>query len=114
MTLESFRDFCLSLPGSEETFPFGPSTIVFKVGGKLYALADVDRFESINLKWPPEVNIDRREEYPESVRPGYHMSKAHWSTVEMDGRIQDRILKDWIRESYDIVAASLPKGKRPD
>lgn len=113
MTLDSFRTFCLDLPGSEETFPFDLNTMVFKVGGKMYALADVDRFESINLKWPPEVNIDRREEYPETVMPGYHMNKAHWSTVAMDGRIPDRVLKEWIRESYDIIVASLPKAKRP-
>lgn len=113
MTFDSFRDYCFSLPGAEETFPFDLNTLVFKVGGKMFALADVDRFESINLKWPPEVNIERREEYPDTVMPGYHMSKAHWSTVAMDGRLPDRILKEWIRESYDIIVASLPKTKRP-
>jgi len=112
MTLDSFRDYCLSLPGSEETFPFDLNTMVFKVGGKMYALADVDRFESINLKWPPEVNIERREEHPETVMPGYHMSKTHWSTVRMDGTLQDRTLKEWIRESYDIVVAAIPLKKR--
>lgn len=112
MTLDSFRAHCLSFDGVTESFPFGGDTLVFKVYGKMFALCDADLFESINLKWPPEVNIERREEYPETVIPGYHMSKVHWSTVQMDGAVQDRVLKEWIRESYDIVLASIPVKKR--
>ncbi len=113
MTFASFHEFCMGLPGTEETVPFDRTTLVFKVGGKMYALADVETFDSINLKWPPEANLERREEYPGTVNPGYHMSKVHWSTVKLDGRIPDRVLTAWIRESYELVKAGLPKTKRP-
>lgn len=112
MTLDTFRNFCIALDGVSESFPFGGDALVFKVYGKMFALCDADAFESVNLKWLPEVNIERREEYPESVIPGYHMNKTHWSTVVMDGTLQDRIVKEWTRESYEIVLASIPLKKR--
>ncbi len=113
MTLHTFRDFCLSLPGVTESFPFGGDALVFKVSGKIFTICDADHFVSINLKWTPEENINRREEYPDAVLPGFHMNKTHWSTVRMDGGIPDRILLEWTRESYDIIVASLPKSNRP-
>ena len=103
MTFAAYHEFCMSLPGTEETFPFDATTLVFKVGGKMYVLADVESFDSLNLKWPPEVNLERREEYPGSVLPGYHMSKVHWSTVKLDGRVPDRELMAWIRAAYEAA-----------
>lgn len=113
MTLDTFRTHCLSFDGVTESFPFGGDTLVFKVSGKIFTICDADHFVSINLKWTPEDNINRREEYPEAVSPGYHMNKTHWSTVLMDGGIPDRIVLEWTRESYDIIVASLPTSKRP-
>lgn len=54
MNLEKYRDFCLSLPGTTEAFPFGETTLVFNVMGKMFALLDIDGFESVNLKCDPE------------------------------------------------------------
>lgn len=111
MNIEQFRDFCLSLPATEETFPFDNVTLVFKVAGKMFALADVDLFTSINLKCDPEMAVELRERYP-AVQPGYHMSKVHWNTVEMDGSISDALLKEWIKNSYDLVVASMSRKHR--
>lgn len=111
MHIESFRNFCLSLPAVTEEFPFGINTIVFKVKGKMFALADVELFESINLKCDPEEAIELRERYP-GVLPGYHMNKKHWNTVMMDNSISDRLITEWIKKSYDLVVASLPKKDR--
>lgn len=108
MNIEEFRDYCLSLKAVREEFPFDDQTLVFKVKGKIFALADVDIFESINLKCDPEEAIELRERYP-AVRPGYHMSKVHWNTILMDGSIPDTQLKDWIRKSYGLVVKKLPK-----
>lgn len=111
MHIEAFREYCLSLPGTTEEFPFGEETLVFKVGGKMYALTDVDLFESINLKCNPEKAVELRERYP-AVQPGYHMNKKHWNTVLTDGSISDLLLQEWIKESYHLVIEGLPKKVR--
>lgn len=111
MNIEEFRDFCLSLKGTTEDFPFDEQALVFKVMGKMFALTHVDTFESVNLKCDPEKALELREQYPE-VLPGYHMSKKHWNTVLTHGEIPDPLLKQWTRDSYDLVVAGLPKKLR--
>lgn len=111
MNIESFRQYCLNFPDVTEEFPFGPETLVYKVKGKLFALTDLDLFESINLKCDPDEAIELRERYP-AVQPGYHMNKKHWNTVVMDHSIPDRLIKEWISNSYALVRASLPKSQR--
>lgn len=111
MDIESFRTYCLSFPDVTEEFPFGPETLVYKVKGKLFALTDIDHFESINLKCDPEKAIELRERY-DAVQPGYHMNKKHWNTIKMDPSIKDEWVRSWIKDSYDLVRASLPKSKR--
>ncbi len=111
MNIEEFRDFCLSLEGTTEDFPFDQETLVFKVMGKMFALTHVDSFESINLKCDPEKIPELREQYP-GVLPGYHMSKKHWNTILINGEIPDPLLKQWTRDSYDLVVAGLPKKLR--
>ena len=73
----------------------------------MFALADVTLFESINLKCDPEQAAELREQYP-AVQPGYHMNKKHWNTVLMDGSLPDKLVKNWIDNSYNLVVASLP------
>ena len=108
MNIEEFRDFCLSLREAREDFPFGADTLVYKVNGKMFALTNIDLFESINLKCEPEQAIDLRERYA-AVLPGYHMNKKHWNTVVMDQSIPDKLVKQWIRNSYDLVVSKLSK-----
>ncbi|MCA4898245.1 MAG: MmcQ/YjbR family DNA-binding protein [Bacteroidota bacterium] len=111
MNIEGFRKYCLSKKGVTEEFPFDNNTLVFKVMGKMFALTDVESFEGINLKCEPELAAQLREQYS-SVQPGYHMNKKHWNTVVMDGTIHDKLLRQWIDHSYELVAASLPKKDR--
>ena len=113
MNIESFRSFCLSKKGVTEEFPFDENTLVFKVMGKMFALTDLESFESINLKCDPEIVVQLREQYA-SVLPGYHMNKKHWITVLMDGSIADNLLNQWIDSSYRLVAASLSKSLKLD
>ena len=108
MNIEQFRDFCLALPGVTEEFPFGEETLVYKVMGKLFTLTNLDTFESINLKCDPEIAIELRERY-DGVSPGYHMNKKHWNTVDIHAGISDKLIYQWIRDSYDLVVDSLPK-----
>jgi len=97
----------------EEGMPFGNETLVFKVMGKLFALTNIETFASVNLKCDPEKAVELREQYP-SVIPGYHMNKKHWNTVLMDGTISDKLIKEWTKESYELVAASLTKKQKQE
>ena len=111
MNIEDYRSFCLSLPGTEEKFPFDEETLVFFVKGKMYSLVNVDTFDFINLKCDPERAIELREMY-DFVIPGYHMNKKHWNSIMMDGPIPDHLIREWTRHSYDLVVAKLPKKDR--
>lgn len=111
MTLETYRQYCLSKTGVEETTPFGPDVLVFKVGGKMFTLTDLSDFARISLKVDPEKGAELREQYP-AVQPAYHLNKKHWVMVIMDGSISDKLVKQWIDVSYALVVASLPRKDR--
>jgi predicted DNA-binding protein (MmcQ/YjbR family) len=102
----------LKKAGVTEEFPFGIDTLVFKVNGKMFALTDIESFESINLKSLPEDAAQLREQYP-AVQPGYHMNKKHWNTVIMNGSISDKLVKEWIDQSYDLVAKKASQKPKP-
>jgi len=112
MDLGSFREYCLSKPGATEDTPFGEDVLVFKVGGKVFALAPLDEVPAAaNLKCDPDLALELRDRY-EQVRPGYHMNKKHWNTVEIDSGIPDAELHKMIDHSYELVLRTLPKVKR--
>jgi len=77
----------------------------------MFALADVDLFESINLKCDPEEAVLLRESYP-AIQPGYHMNKKHWNTIEMDGSLNDTFVCSLIDHSYDLVVKGLTKTQK--
>ena len=108
MTFDNFRNFCLSFRGVTEETPFDERTLVYKGMGKMFALTDLHDFNAVNLKCDPDKALDLRERY-EAVTAGYHMNKKHWNTVAIGGDAPDSELYDWIRHSYDLVYASLPK-----
>lgn len=109
MTSTEIYEYCMSKKGAEETFPFDKSTLVFKVGGKMFGAVNVDEFQSINLKCDPEKSIELREEF-EDIRPGYHMNKKHWNTVNLQqSSLKDVLIKALIDHSYDLVYSKLPK-----
>lgn len=111
MHIEEYRDYCLSFPGVTEEFPFDSETLVFKVYGKMFALTGVENFSSINLKCDPEKAEELREKYA-AVKPGWHMNKKHWNTVLMDGSIPDTHVKEWIKDSYDLVLKGISLKNR--
>ena len=112
MNIESFREYCLKKPAATETTPFGPDDIVFKVGGKMFAIAALMEVPArVNLKCDPDLALELRDRY-EQVTPGYHMNKKHWNTVELSGGIPESEMRKMIGHSYDLVVQSLPKAKR--
>lgn len=112
MNLENFYEYCTSKKGVTESFPFDEDTLVFKVGGKMFSLANLSGFEngnpSANLKCNPEKALELRAEY-EDIQPGYHMSKIHWNTVNINKNVSDKLVFELINHSYELVFNSLTK-----
>jgi predicted DNA-binding protein (MmcQ/YjbR family) len=109
LTADELRERCLELPGTDEEFPFRPGLSVFKVSGKVFALVPLeDRPLRISLKCEPGLAEQLRDTYA-AIRPGYHLNKRHWNTVQVDGSLPDRLVLDMIEDSYDLVVAKLPK-----
>jgi predicted DNA-binding protein (MmcQ/YjbR family) len=112
MDLADFREYCLRKLDVTEGTPFGETVLVFKVAGKIFALAPLDEVPvTANLKCDPDLALEFRDRY-EQVRPGYHMNKKHWNTVEIDSGVPDAELRKMIDHSYELVVKSLPKAKR--
>ncbi len=111
MNIESLREYCLSKKEVTDGTPFGPDVLVFKVCNKMFALCDIQSFESINLKCEPEYAVELRERY-QGITPGYHMNKLHWNTVMLDGSVPWKLVMELIDHSYELVVSSLPKKVR--
>ena len=106
MDIEQLRDYCLSKPHTEEGFPFGPETLVFKINGKLYLLTSLNTPQlQFNVKCDPSLAEELREQYA-CVLPGFHMNKKHWNTIVVDGSVSINQLKEWINHSYELVSKS--------
>jgi predicted DNA-binding protein (MmcQ/YjbR family) len=112
MNLETFYEYCLSKKAVTEHFPFDEDTLVFKVGGKMFALSSLKQWEKqeplVNLKCDPERALELRANY-DAINEGYHMSKIHWNTVAINQDVPDAMLKALIDHSYDLIFKSLTK-----
>lgn len=109
MDIEFFRKYCLQLAGVEETQPFGPDTLVYKVMGKIFALTGLDDEEfMVNLKCDPERAVELREQFPGDIIPGFHMNKKHWNTINFEAGLSNNLLMELIRHSYELVVDGLP------
>lgn len=112
--IQDVRAACATLAGSQETFPFGATTLVFKVGGRMYALSDLAGDPvTLSLKVPPERGEALRASHS-AIVPGYHLNKRHWITVTLDGSVPDVLLRDLLRDSHALVLGSLTRARRAD
>jgi predicted DNA-binding protein (MmcQ/YjbR family) len=112
MDAEELRDYCLSLLGADEEFPFGPGTSVFKIAGKIFALSRLAEDPlRISLKCDPALAQELRDAHA-AVIPGYHLNKRHWNTVIIDGSLSDEMISDMVEDSYDLVVSKLPRVRR--
>lgn len=110
--IDGFRDYCLKKKSVTESLPFGPDHLVFKVRGKMFALVELEGIPATaNLKCDPDLALELRDRY-EAVRPGYHMNKKHWNTVEIGGEIPEVELRKMIDHSYELVVQGLSKTER--
>jgi len=112
MDLETIRKYCLDKKGTTESFPFGETTLVFKVSGKIFLLTGLDqRPLQFNVKCDPELAVELRETYS-AVIPAFHMNKKHWNTVLVNGQLSAKQIREMIDASYDLVVKSLPLKER--
>jgi len=110
MNIEEYRNYCLSKKGVTESFPFDEQTLVFKVMGKMFALSGLEHQPArANLKCDPERSVQLRAEYDGLINPGYHMSKIHWNTVELEMNLPNKLILELIDHSYDLVVKGLTK-----
>ncbi|AOW20501.1 MmcQ/YjbR family DNA-binding protein [Urechidicola croceus] len=113
MNIEEFRDYCLSKKGVTESFPFDDKTLVFKLMGKMFALVGLEKIPfAVNLKCDPERSIELREEYEGTIKPGFHMNKKHWNTVESNGKVSDKLFLELVDHSYDLIFNNLSKQNK--
>ena len=109
---KALRALCLGFPGSNETFPFGPRTSVFKVEGKIFALAPLGATQlTVSLKGEPLLAEQLREAHA-AIAAGYHLNKRHWNTVDLDGSVPGDVLAEWIEDSYDLALSGLTRAQR--
>jgi predicted DNA-binding protein (MmcQ/YjbR family) len=112
MQLDEFYAYCTSLPGVEVSTPFGPEFLVFKVMGKMFAVAAPDDLPCrVNLKCEPERAVELRDKY-DAIKPGYHMNKKYWNTVMLEAGLPTALVRELTQHSYDLVVAALPKKTR--
>jgi len=104
MNIEELRDYVLTLENVEESFPFGEDTLVFKTNNKIFLLVSLSSVPlQFNVKCDPEEAIELREQFS-AILPGYHMNKKHWNTIIIDGTLTGTQLKQFIRDSYLLIA----------
>ena len=104
MNVEELREYVLQKTAVTEGFPFGEDTLVFKVKEKIFVLFSLTSSPlQFNVKCDPAKAIELRDEYPETVLPGYHMNKKHWNTVIVDGRLSKKQLIQMLDDSYNLV-----------
>ncbi|MEY2924142.1 MAG: hypothetical protein RLZZ337_690 [Bacteroidota bacterium] len=108
MDIEFLREYCLQKAEVTEGTPFGPDVLVLKVCNKMFCLFSIDNFTSINLKCEPNKTIELRERYA-GIRPGYHMHKKLWNTIDFGMDVDDKLVLDLVDHSYNEVVATLPK-----
>jgi predicted DNA-binding protein (MmcQ/YjbR family) len=103
---------CAAMPGASEEYPFGESTAVFKVEGKIFALVALhEKTGSVSVKCDPDLALVLRDRHV-AVRPGYHLNKQHWNTVDLDGSVPHDEIAEMLEHSYDRVVRGLPRAAR--
>jgi predicted DNA-binding protein (MmcQ/YjbR family) len=112
MDLEAIRKYCLEKKNAKESFPFGETTLVFKVSCKIFLLIGLDNLPlQFNVKCDPDHAVELRESYS-SVIPAFHMNKTHWNTIIVNGQLSGNQIREMIDASYKLVVKTLPQKER--
>ncbi|MFZ4544275.1 MAG: MmcQ/YjbR family DNA-binding protein [Saprospiraceae bacterium] len=112
MNIENITDYCLMKKGVKEDFPFDEVTMTMKVMGKIFAFIPLDVSQlTISLKCDPDRALDLREQY-EEIEGAFHLNKKHWNSVNCEGSLSDKLIKELIDHSYELVVKGLKKSER--
>jgi predicted DNA-binding protein (MmcQ/YjbR family) len=116
MNIEELREYCISVKGASESFPFDESTLVFKIMDKMFAYVGLDPKDGqfkVNLKCDLEKSLELRERY-EGVKQGVHTSSLLWNAVYLESDVPDNLIKELIEHSVEEVIKKLPKKKQEE
>lgn len=113
MDIESIREYCLSLPKVTEDFPFDDTTLVFRIGGKIFAMMDLENASKLTLKSDPNQALILRDKYSE-ISGAWHMNKKYWNQLNLYGQLSDTLVKQLIRHSYSEVVKKFPKRRQQE
>lgn len=102
MSIEDIRNYCIGLPYVTETMPFDDTTIVYKVGGKWFAVTDLETHDKVVVKCDPDIAIELRDRH-EEVTPAWHFNKRHWNAISLCGDLAESFIYEQIRNSYMLV-----------
>jgi predicted DNA-binding protein (MmcQ/YjbR family) len=110
MNVDWLRELCLSFPGATEQIQWG-SDLLFKVGGKMFAATPLEPAPvCLSFKASPE-NFAELTERPHII-PAPYLARAQWVALETRDAVPRDELAGLLRESYELVAAKLPKKIR--
>ena len=113
MDIESIREYCLSLPKVTEDFPFDDTTLVFRIGGKIFAMMDLEDASKLTLKSDHNQALTLRDKYSE-ISGAWHMNKKYWNQLNLYGQLSDTLVKQLIRHSYSEVVKKFPKRRQQE
>ena len=112
MTYQQFNAFCRALPATTHVVQWGGSH-VWKVGGKVFAIGGWQDDEPSFVFKVSDVSYEMLKEQP-GLRPAPYLASRGMKWIQhfaMPG-LSDRALRDYIRQSHQIVAQGLSKKKR--
>ena len=98
-------------PSAVAERPFGPDHVVYKIGGKMFAIVADEEAVWFTLKCDPVLSEIVRGQYA-AITPGYHTDKRHWISVRQDAALPDAEVIRLIDHSYDQVWAKLTRAAR--
>lgn len=114
MNIEEARAYCLDCPVAEEGFPFDETTLVIRVMGKMFAVLDLEKPDTITLKCDPEYALELRERYPDEIQGAFHFNKKYWNQVRFDASLEDKLIRELIDHSYQEVLKKFTKKMRQE
>lgn len=110
MTIDSVREYCLSLPHAAESIQWG-NDLVMKVGGKMFAVIVIEPAKVwISFKCSPE-DFAELTERP-GIIPAPYAARYHWVALETKDALSNSELKQRLSESHKFVFEGLPKKAR--
>lgn len=111
LTKKQIANFCKSL-GNDiyEDYPFDDNWMVMRhLDKKKHAMAFCYEYYEgevwVNVKAEEDYREYWLKKYPENIKPAYHMSKRHWLTLILDGKIKNEDVETLLKTSYILTKA---------